>query len=401
MKKLTLICLLAIASVAARAEYSDHRGHNLDSLERVVAGWTPEREAAASREEAEKLVHAYWDLMSGYRQINGERSVHFARKSYNLAKRWNWLGAMSDALTGIGIIHYGVEQYDSALVYYNRALAITDRMAAGETPFASDTPYDQDSVDDNYSGLYGAIGNMYAMMDSIPKAMEYYKKAGEIFTKYGWNESNAILWYNMGEIWFEEGDLKKAFPCYQTSLDYARASGDSLQLSTAYKGLGTYYLAKGKIGKAVKYIQEADSYYSLHEDQEFRARIETLGLLNRILDRQKQLWRYLAIGGAVLLLLLATVIFVLVCNRKLSREKEAADVVIEEALAESPAAEELTGREREILPLIAAGLTSQQIADKIYLSLPTMKWYRKRLFEKIGAANVAELISRAKEKGLV
>jgi len=30
-----------------------------------------------------------------------------------------------------------------------------------------------------------------------------------------------------------------------------------------------------------------------------------------------------------------------------------------------------------------------------------VKWYRKRLFEKIGAANVAELISKAKEKGLV
>ena len=103
----------------------------------------------------------------------------------------------------------------------------------------------------------------------------------------------------------------------------------------------------------------------------------------------------------MLLLLVLTVVFVIVRNRKLSREKEAADVVIEEALAENSAPEGLTGREREILPLIASGLTSQQIADKIYLSLPTVKWYRKRLFEKIGAANVAELISKAKEKGLI
>ena len=124
-------------------------------------------------------------------------------------------------------------------------------------------------------------------------------------------------------------------------------------------------------------------------------------MINQILDRQKQIWKYYALTGAVLLLLVLTVVFVIVRNRKLSREKEAADVVIEEALAESPAPEGLTSREREILPLIASGLTSQQIADKIYLSLPTVKWYRKRLFEKIGAANVAELISKAKEKGLI
>lgn len=401
MKKLTLICLLAFAGTAVRAEYSDHRGHNLDSLERVVAGWTPEREAKASADECARLIRAYQDLMLGYRQINGERSALFGRKAYNLGKRWNWLSAMGDALKGIGLIYYGGGQYDSALVYYSRALAVTDRMAAGETSLTENTPYDEVTIDDNYSSLYGTIGNLYNMMDSIPKAMEYYKKAGEIFTKHGWNESNAILWYNMGETWFEEGDLQKALPCYQTSLDYALASGDSLQVSSAYKGLGSYYLAKGNIGKALKYIQEADSYYSIHQDQEFRARIETLGLLNRIMDRQKQRWRYLALGGAVLLLLLATVILVIVRNRKLSREKEGADVVIEEALAESTASEELTGREREILPLIASGLTSQQIAEKIYLSLPTVKWYRKRLFEKIGAANVAELISKAKEKGLV
>lgn len=401
MKKLILLCMAAAIGLAARAEYRDHRGRNVDSLERVVAGWTPQREAAASQEEAENLIRAYSDLMMGYRQINGERSALFARKGYHLAKRWNFLKSMGHFLTGVGMIHYGAERYDSALFYYRQALAVTDRMAAGETPLTKDTPYNQEDIDDNYSNQYGTIGNLYVMMDSVPKAMEYYKKAGEIFTRHGWNESNAILWYNMGETWFDEGDLEKALPCYQTSLRFAQASGDSLQLSTAYKGLGTYYLAKGKIGKAMKYIREADSYYSLHQDQEFHARIETLGMINQILDRQKQIWKYYALTGAVLLLLMLTVVFVIVRNRKLSREKEAADVVIEEALAESPAPEGLTSREREILPLIASGLTSQQIADKIYLSLPTVKWYRKRLFEKIGAANVAELISKAKEKGLI
>ena len=61
----------------------------------------------------------------------------------------------------------------------------------------------------------------------------------------------------------------------------------------------------------------------------------------------------------------------------------------------------MTEREAEILPLIASGMTSPQIADKIFLSLATIKWHRKKLLEKFEVANTAELISKAKEKGFI
>ena len=215
MKKAILYLLLsAVFPVVASAEYSDYRGHNLDSLERVVAAWPPERVAVATQAECEDLVRAYYDLFNGYRNINGDRSILFSRKAFDLAKRWNWLVMMSDSKRNIGIIHYGAERYDSALFYLNQALEIVDRMGAGEHSLTSDVPYKEDTVDDSYSSLYGAIGNLYNMMDSIPRAMEYYEKAGAIFEKHGWLESLSILWYNMGETWFEEGDIDKAGDCY-------------------------------------------------------------------------------------------------------------------------------------------------------------------------------------------
>ena len=399
MKRTVCISALLLTITSAWA-YTDHRGHNLDSLEQVVAWLTPERIAAASEKECEDYVFACYGLMNGYRNVNAERSMYFARKCYSIASRWNWLGKMEEASAGIALMFYGGEQYDSAIFYYNRALALADRMASGETSLTSDQPYADDIIDDAYSSLYGALGNTYNLMDSIPKAMEYYKKAGEIFTKHGWNESNAILWYNMGETWYEEGDLDKALECYETSLRYAKASGDSLQISSAYKGLGTYYLAKGKTGKALRYISQADEYYSLHQDQEFAARIETLGLTNQILARQKGFWRWAALGGALLLGLLLALGLIARRNRKLTKEREGADIVIEEALADTPPADDLTDREREIVPLIAAGLTSQQIGDKVCLSTATIKWYRKRLLEKFQASNSAELIAKLKERGL-
>ena len=97
--------------------------------------------------------------------------------------------------------------------------------------------------------------------------------------------------------------------------------------------------------------------------------------------------------------------------RHLRKEKEEADRVIEEAISalgsdagqngEDSGDPVLTERELEILPLIAAGLTSQQIADRLCLSLPTIKWYRKRMLLKFEATNAADMVARAKEKGLI
>jgi DNA-binding CsgD family transcriptional regulator len=166
--------------------------------------------------------------------------------------------------------------------------------------------------------------------------------------------------------------------------------------------LGGYWLAKGKTAKALRYIQKADSYYSLHEDQEFMARIETLDLTNRIMEDQKKLWRTLALSGALVILLLVAISLILRKMDRLRKEKEGADAVIDEALEENQDSEGLlTEREEQILPLIASGMTSPQIADKVCLSLATIKWYRKKLMIKLDAANTAELVSKAKEKGLI
>ena len=111
------------------------------------------------------------------------------------------------------------------------------------------------------------------------------------------------------------------------------------------------------------------------------------------------------IVGALLVVLLLALLFVLRKMDRLRREKEGADVAIEQALEDTSEASEaeskLTDREEQVLRMLADGLTSPQIADKICLSLPTIKWYRKKLMTKLDAANTAELISLAKGKGLL
>src|SRR4051812_18732047 len=50
----------------------------------------------------------------------------------------------------------------------------------------------------------------------------------------------------------------------------------------------------------------------------------------------------------------------------------------------------LTEREREILACLAESLSNQEIADRLYLSLKTIKWYNTQIFEKLGVKNRAD-----------
>jgi ATP/maltotriose-dependent transcriptional regulator MalT len=63
--------------------------------------------------------------------------------------------------------------------------------------------------------------------------------------------------------------------------------------------------------------------------------------------------------------------------------------------------EPLTGRETDVLRLIAAGKPNQQIARELVVTLDTVKKHVSHLLGKIGAANRTEAVIRARQLGLI
>jgi LuxR family maltose regulon positive regulatory protein len=72
-----------------------------------------------------------------------------------------------------------------------------------------------------------------------------------------------------------------------------------------------------------------------------------------------------------------------------------------EDVAQSEMIEPLSDRELEVLRLIADGLSNQEIAQRLFLSLHTIKWHAGNIFGKLGVKNRARAVAKARALGLL
>ncbi len=251
MKYLFLtLCLLACLSAQA---YYDHRNVRLDSLEAALKSSNPP--------EGEDLLRAYDELMRGYLPYDSARCERYARKALSLSYQLNGLNKRQNALRHLGLLRYGSEKYDEAIDYFQKALAVIDTMATLKR-------YTQADIDDARSSLYGALANVYNMQDKAHLAIHYYQLALPIFEKYDWKESQVILYYNIGELYGQMGNLDEAERNYLKAIEKGEASGDSLMMVLPKKGLVGVYFNQGDYDNALKTADETLAYFQAHRTEE-------------------------------------------------------------------------------------------------------------------------------------
>jgi DNA-binding CsgD family transcriptional regulator len=87
--------------------------------------------------------------------------------------------------------------------------------------------------------------------------------------------------------------------------------------------------------------------------------------------------------------------------RNLRSGKEYLFVAEEEPAAAGAPKPCLTKREIEVLGLVAVGLASREIADRLYISVATVNNHRQRILEKMRARNSSEAVRYASRLGIV
>jgi two-component system response regulator NreC len=143
----------------------------------------------------------------------------------------------------------------------------------------------------------------------------------------------------------------------------------------------------------VRHPQVAVLALTMHEDESFVFRLLRAGALGYVLKRAAaqdlvQAVRAAARGESFLYPSVA--------------QKVVADYLKRVEAGEAPDRfDGLTEREKEILTLIAEGLSNQQIAQKLFVSIKTVQTHRAHIMEKLNLHDRTELVRYAIRKGLI
>lgn len=278
-------CLLAVAiglalatALPIQAEYVDHRGHNIDSLEAVLAAQPPLDAELSIRDQ----------LMNAYLESDLKKSLQHARTLVRLTDPTDEYVYCANALRIIGQHFYANELYDSAACYYARAITKMQHVAPQE---GSVEP------DNMLSVLYGSLGNLMNIQDSVREAEHYYRQALEIFERRHWDESTSLAWYNMAEMYasmddspfhalgYEGTAAAYAYELYGRSKEAALLTADSFFVVKSLYGMAKALYYMGDCPAALPMNTEALDYLSRYKDDDEQGYQDALQLQSNLLIR--------------------------------------------------------------------------------------------------------------------
>jgi ATP/maltotriose-dependent transcriptional regulator MalT len=239
----------------------------------------------------------------------------------------------------------------------------------------------------------------------------------------GDHRSMADTLTSLGRIALREGDNAEARRSYEQARTIHHDRGDHVGLAAALEGMGNSALAIGHYGEAQRYLREALQLSSQHMAPRTLAifvgigelflqtgkRARGIGLLALALhhpasdqetkDRAQQLLsRYRAtteVGQDTL----AKEDFESVTNALLDEllTIEERPLTHHTPHAGETLLEPLSEREMEVLTLIVDGLSNQEIAAKLHLTVATVKWYLTHIYSKLGVQNRTLAVQRARQ----
>ena len=378
----------------------------------------------------------YRELEDTLKQIfiyNNIGSLHNGLEEYKKAKKYFKLGlglAQNDDFiegrysckSNLASLYSQEEKYERAIVMFKEII----------TYYKEKKDYPSMIVSQNNLAL------SYSGLGREKDALQLYLGALEIMESSGIESNKDAILLNIGSCYEELGNYSQALTYYQRSYSFARSNDIVINVETIYKGLSSVHMklknsdssiyykdlqiafrdSLDNVEKEKKMMELESKYHNDELDQSLKMKERELsssekekslvskGLIYSLLiifiaivavillyvfyKRKKGLAQELALRNAKNRESISTLETTLGSKdeeiERLNVRKETGKLPYPEGI------EELTTREKEVLIGVQEGLKDREIADKLFISIATVRTHLRKAYVKIDVRNRAEAI---------
>jgi DNA-binding NarL/FixJ family response regulator/transcriptional regulator with XRE-family HTH domain len=421
------------ASCRALTCFRDYRGRYIECYQLYSAAIVHLRQVAASAKRDVALAHMLsYQSWAALRFGHLEEGLQAAEESWNLYNRnqlmptdsfggdprqpmtilYTLLGNLDaarqmgqevlrfyskrDDLLGIGMACYTLTVVELAAGDYR---AVSQYGMKGYEAFRK--------IKHSYVQAYLLMNwaNSERALDNIDEARRLFRESYDNMRIVGTPDGQATALTHLAQITFAQGEYEEARRIFEENLEIFRQVGDSGGLAVTLEGLAQIAIAQKQPRQAARFLAEALDItgtqlqsYTLSQllcacqlplKPELRAYISSVIHSNAAANEETKLKAAMSVENqqAVPLPLEQLVAEMKCC--------------LAEFAAQADQPDSLTERERDILQLVAQGLSNQEIAERLVMTVGTIKWYLNHIYAKLHVKNRMEAVIHARKLNLV
>lgn len=409
------------------------------------------------------LAHVYIAQATAYSfKADYDKSSELELKALGIAETVHDTTIILDACNGLGIDFMYMEDYEKSYEYFDRykSLAVLSgdsvRLGHGLNNLGMVEYYRGNSQNElklyqeaqeifkeigEQEGLGNTllnIGTVYTENETYDLAQGYYKQALDIFKKLNYTSAYCNVLQSLAENYLDQGNLKQAKKMALQALQILEENKLRLDVAYTYELLTKIYTKSGNYKLAYEYMEK---YHELnnqlfneektrlvnelnikYETAQKEAEIERLELDNKVqqFEIAKTRTTLIAISVIAVLILVSSILLIIMRNKRNEAERIAQEheldalkqriLEIQQQLPSDQISVDLkelneklftplSEREFEILKHSLEGKSNREVADAVFVSINTVKFHLKNIYQKLGVSNKKEILQYVANSG--
>ncbi len=403
--------MLLINAAALAAEYYWRKGDYPEGIKagqesiRLAESHTRFKPELARGLQTVGTIHLY--------ELNDEKALEYYNKAGAIYKATNQMTSVASIYNNTGVVFLDKAEttqndiyYDSAARYFNEVLAIREHAKTGTLMNAT-----------------GNLGTIYVNLEEWDKARNVFDLWESLEAENPDQIAKAMNLGNIGILHLELNELDRSEKYFRDGLEAALETDNIYEEQNYYRHLSLLEERKNNYKVALdyskKWISLKDSIFNIDKSREI-GELETkyevakkeqqIQLAEAELERKQRFQQFLIIVISLILVFSIVAFFILrqryllkqallsqeidnlrlQINNVLGSEKKELELSYEEL--NKKLNNPISDREFEILQLALTDLNNREIAEKVFVSVNTVKYHLKNIYVKLGVSNRKEAL---------